>query len=705
MWLTLVLSLPPVAQETDSWLDLFQLAERAQAENDPKDTERWFLAALELDPENPTVAYHLAGTCARAGKVEDAFTWLTRAIGWGWRDDAVMEWDPDLEGLREDPRWSELLATTPAREPEGGGIEIRSRLGLGHPCLSPDGERALTTGRGGAVLWNATDGTVLAFLDEREVSDVQFDLEGTVARTRREDGTWVAWDGRTGERRAELDGEPAVRPEIWGYVLLDGATLLPVRTQRLRAVSAGDIQLLDIADRAVLAKWAAVEGFRSVVYDAESRRLVVELADRVVLVEPGSGRTQCLPGAPSLALAGRPLGASVLGPVLDDHSVLLVVEDGSLRVVDLATGRTRRTIDAQVDGGRARISWSREHAATCDREGVITVWSLRDGSLVARLDARPRSHLALHPSGRAVAVWPWSGGEPGSVLRLDGTSGFDVPGPAGVALMRWSPDGALLASAHADGTVRVWDEATGIPREGAFPHEFPVSVLSFEPGGTRLAVGGESDQAWVWDLSGRSEPRRLALPRDCMGDAGSCGDLAWSPAGELVGTTRCADVRAFGGAELAPLWTYSFGGAVESPLYAVPTVSRQVVFRGMLRCPVLSLANGDLRSDLTDRGLEGIAETGYGALVTEGAWEGDGLVVLDAATFEERYRRIEHAGDNWLAGTPDGWFCGTVQAAEATWAVEGGQPVRLADRARRLYDPKRVRAAAAGVAVLPPRLR
>ncbi|MFI0923795.1 trypsin-like peptidase domain-containing protein [Streptomyces sp. NPDC021012] len=68
-----------------------------------------------------------------------------------------------------------------------------------------------------------------------------------------------------------------------------------------------------------------------------------------------------------------------------------------------------------------------------------------------------------------------------------------------VSSVKFSPDGRTVASASSDGTVRLWDVATGKSRRVLNGHSDTVSSVAFSPDGRTLATGGADHNARLWD--------------------------------------------------------------------------------------------------------------------------------------------------------------------------------------------------------------
>jgi WD40 repeat protein len=98
----------------------------------------------------------------------------------------------------------------------------------------------------------------------------------------------------------------------------------------------------------------------------------------------------------------------------------------------------------------------------------------------------------------------------------------------------WSPDGKRLATASEDGTVRIWDSATGIELSD-IRLASPVWQAAWSPNGLQLATTNAAGLAQVWDVSSGKEAFTL------QGKTLESFDIAWSPDGKFLATTGGAE--------------------------------------------------------------------------------------------------------------------------------------------------------------------
>jgi WD40 repeat protein len=98
----------------------------------------------------------------------------------------------------------------------------------------------------------------------------------------------------------------------------------------------------------------------------------------------------------------------------------------------------------------------------------------------------------------------------------------------GVNGCAFSPDGAMLASASSDNSLRLWDCATGRELAKLSLHADAVNACAFSPDGSFIASASSDSRLIVWDVA--TKTRRLEL----SGHVGPVVDCAVFPDGQRI---------------------------------------------------------------------------------------------------------------------------------------------------------------------------
>jgi WD40 repeat protein len=186
--------------------------------------------------------------------------------------------------------------------------------------------------------------------------------------------------------------------------------------------------------------------------------------------------------------------------------------DNTIRVWDAATGREAGVLRSPGEDFRAP-------QLNPDGTGLPAAAQSREGL---------RCRQQLSPDGTRVAA----AATDGSLCVWEMATGKCLAVPHGgphVCEVRWSPDGRLLAFALTPGpTVRLWDAATGHTVLLAGGHTDTVDRLRFTPDGRQLASAGKDGAVCLWDVTAA---RLLTVLR---GHTGGVSDLAFSPDGRRL---------------------------------------------------------------------------------------------------------------------------------------------------------------------------
>jgi WD40 repeat protein/transcriptional regulator with XRE-family HTH domain len=589
----------------------------------------------------------LPGDPAHDGVTGAAFSPDDRLLATAYGDGTVRLWNPATE----------QAVGAPIRVATG------TTTGVNAVAFSPNGKLLATADTDGTVqLWNtATEQAVgapirVATGTTTGVNAVAFSPNGKLLASADTDGTVRVWNPVGGQ---------APLATYTGNGPLSGVAFSP-NGKLLAAVDTdGTIRVWNQASGQVPgAIYTVVGGVNAVAFSPNGELLASADADGTVRLWDTATGQQAGTALP----ADTGTGGGVNGVAFSPNGELLASADadGTVRLWDTAT-RTASGPPLRIETGpgpgvnAVAFSPNGKLLVSGDADGTVRLWNTA---------TRQAPHAAIPADTGALY---------------------------GVRAVAYSPNGELLASADADGTVRLWDTGTGLPAGHPLPAEsglvsgvknepfqLDVNGVAFSPNGELLASAGADGTVRLWYTATR-QPTGTVL----FVEAGVNG-VAFSPNGQLVATADAdGTVR---------LWNTATGQQVGAPLRADTGTGGGV--NGVAFSPNGTLlasagADGTVRlwntatrqptgtAFLVEGGVNGVAFSPDGTLLASAG--ADGTVRLWNTTTGQQVGtplRVDTGyGVNGVAFSPDGTLLAT---ADADGTVQTWQMSLFADPYRAL---------------------
>jgi WD40 repeat protein len=333
--------------------------------------------------------------------------------------------------------------------------------------------------------------------------------------------------GRSRTRTREPEARPALRPATgapatpgpdlltdltYDYNAVAGTAELSPDTRLLAFADGGVIQLLDPATGGPVHQPLAQTGpVDRMAFSPDGRVLAVAGRDGTArLWDPATGKPIPHP------LSAYPATVYAVAFAPDGRILAAAHLRSTAQLWDVGTGEPIGLVFKSPFHRVQDVAFSPDGRlfATAGQDGNVQLWDAKTW----RLDGDPIgghrgevTAVAFAPDGLSLAgtgvdgtlrFWDTGNGRPvGGLLAAAGKNG-GADGPGRLLGLAYSPDGRLLATAGADGAVRLWNphrlHSVGEPLTG---HAGAVTSVAFSPDGRLLASSGTDGTIRVWLMS------------------------------------------------------------------------------------------------------------------------------------------------------------------------------------------------------------
>ncbi|KAK2755718.1 hypothetical protein FQN54_005868 [Arachnomyces sp. PD_36] len=223
-----------------------------------------------------------------------------------------------------------------------------------------------------------------------------------------------------------------------------------------------------------------------------------------------------------------------MGIVATDNSFIMGAEDGTVWQYELKTGKMDKLlVRCALPVRDLALSRDRDWVAVGSDELTVKIVNVQDMTRVRYLrdQAKGVKHVTFDPSGNFIAVSCSDGilniysvidEEPKLVKKIDGIIRRLETDDEATSRVVWHPDGTAFAAAEATRDIAVVSTSDWT-KQGTFSsgHTADITALAWSPNGALLASAGADGQIVLWETKTQNILRRY--------DFGGVINLAWHP--------------------------------------------------------------------------------------------------------------------------------------------------------------------------------
>ncbi|MFL1429380.1 MULTISPECIES: protein kinase domain-containing protein [unclassified Nocardiopsis] len=276
--------------------------------------------------------------------------------------------------------------------------------------FSPDGERLYVTGTGSFSVWDWRAGEPVGHLDPTPL-DSDVGPGGLIAAAHRDRLEILDDDGATLVTTLTSDD-----PGVTGYnlpaVSPDGTAAAALTTRDDDYEDGNAVTVWDVGTGEVVRDIGLAGSLRRMEYTADGRFLVGEAVTRMGEAALGVGVWDTATGEWVHYFEGP--GGLTFGLDPADPSVLALLDDGRVRLIDLETGGGIRDMDAPGAGHRpveslvfspdGTLLYGAVGGSAASGEPYGAVWDTATGEVLRDGDALLPAPVGVHPAGEVVAA-------------------------------------------------------------------------------------------------------------------------------------------------------------------------------------------------------------------------------------------------------------------------------------------------------------